>query len=50
MRRIYMSVIFVAVLALTFASMVASQNVVSTIARPDVLPNDDAARMANNSN
>jgi hypothetical protein len=38
MRRIYLGVIFVAVLAGSLASMIAIQRVVSNIAKPDVLP------------
>lgn len=50
MRRIYLSMLFVAILAGSLASMIAIQHVVSTIARPDVLPSGDAARNASNSN
>jgi hypothetical protein len=38
MRRVYMSLIFFAVLFGSFASMIALQHVVTNIAEPDVLP------------
>jgi hypothetical protein len=49
MRRIYLGVIFVAILAGSLASMIAIQRVVSTIAKPDVLPEGDTARSIHDS-
>jgi hypothetical protein len=46
MRRIYFSVVFVAILACSLASMIAIQRVVSNIAKPDVLPEGVETRNA----